>query len=74
MCIRDSVYADGGFGVLEIRQTHAGNDAVAQRHIGCLLYTSVYNVGGHNERPNIFIVKTIINQLHDRLQIGRAHV
>ena len=27
----------------------------------------VYNVGGHNERPNIFIVKTIINQLHDRL-------
>ena len=30
------VYADGGFGVLEIRQTHAGNDAVAQRHIGAL--------------------------------------
>ena len=28
----------------------------------------VYNVGGHNERPNIFIVKTIISQLHDRLQ------
>ena len=28
----------------------------------------VYNVGGHNERPNIFIVKTIIHQLHDRLQ------
>ena len=28
----------------------------------------VYNVGGHNERPNIFIVKTIIAQLHDRLQ------
>ena len=27
----------------------------------------VYNVGGHNERPNIFIVKTIIEQLHDRL-------
>ncbi|MDD3428573.1 MAG: dTDP-glucose 4,6-dehydratase [Oscillospiraceae bacterium] len=27
----------------------------------------VYNVGGHNERPNIFIVKTIIHQLHDRL-------
>ena len=27
----------------------------------------VYNVGGHNERPNIFIVKTIIAQLHDRL-------
>ena len=25
----------------------------------------VYNVGGHNERPNIFIVKTIINQLQD---------
>lgn len=28
----------------------------------------VYNVGGHNERPNIFIVKTIIEQLYDRLQ------
>ena len=28
----------------------------------------VYNVGDHNERPNIFIVKTIIAQLHDRLQ------
>lgn len=27
----------------------------------------VYNIGGHNERPNIFIVKTIIQQLHDRL-------
>ena len=27
----------------------------------------VYNVGGHNERPNIFIVKTIIAQLSDRL-------
>ena len=28
----------------------------------------VYNVGGHNERPNIFIVKTVIAQLHDRQQ------
>ena len=28
----------------------------------------VYNVGGHNERPNIFIVKTIIAQLRDRLK------
>ena len=28
----------------------------------------VYNVGGHNERPNTFIVQTIIRQLHDRLQ------
>ena len=27
----------------------------------------VYNVGGHNERPNIFIVKTIIEQLNQRL-------
>ena len=27
----------------------------------------VYNVGRHNERPNIFIVKTIIQQLHERL-------
>ena len=25
-------------------------------------------MGGHNERPNIFIVKTIISQLHDRLK------
>ncbi|MDO5702852.1 MAG: dTDP-glucose 4,6-dehydratase [Lachnospiraceae bacterium] len=28
----------------------------------------VYNVGGHNERPNIFIVKTIISQLAERLR------
>jgi dTDP-glucose 4,6-dehydratase len=28
----------------------------------------VYNVGGHNEKPNIFIVKTIIEQLHERLK------
>ena len=27
----------------------------------------IYNVGGHNERPNIFIVKTIISQLQNRL-------
>lgn len=27
----------------------------------------VYNIGGHNEQPNIFIVKTIIRHLHDRL-------
>ena len=35
----------------------------------------VYNVGGHNERPNIFIVKTIIAQLRERLNdegIGEA--
>ncbi len=30
----------------------------------------VYNVGGHNERPNIFIVKTIIAQLHDKVDAG----
>ena len=30
------VHTDGGFGVLEIRQTNAGNDAVAQCHIGAL--------------------------------------
>ena len=30
------VHADGGIGVLEIRQTYAGNDAVTQRHIGAL--------------------------------------
>ena len=28
----------------------------------------VYNIGGHNERPNIFIVKTIIKQLSERLE------
>lgn len=28
----------------------------------------VYNIGGHNERPNIFIVKTIIAQLSERLR------
>ena len=28
----------------------------------------VYNIGGHNERPNIFIVKTIIEQLSERLR------
>ena len=27
----------------------------------------VYNVGGHNERPNIFIVKTVIQMLHDKV-------
>lgn len=27
----------------------------------------VYNIGGHNERPNIFIVRTIIAQLSERL-------
>lgn len=28
----------------------------------------IYNVGGYNERPNIFIVKTIIVQFYDRLK------
>ena len=28
----------------------------------------VYNIGGHNERPNIFIVRTIIKQLSERLK------
>jgi len=27
----------------------------------------VYNVGGHNERPNIFIVKTIINYIKENV-------
>ena len=30
----------------------------------------IYNVGGHNERPNIFIVKTIIAQLHEKVDAG----
>ena len=33
-----------------------------------LIPLMINNVGGHNERPNIFIVKTIIAQLHDRLK------
>ncbi|NCB33818.1 MAG: dTDP-glucose 4,6-dehydratase [Erysipelotrichia bacterium] len=28
----------------------------------------IYNVGGHNEKPNIFIIKTIISELHERLK------
>ena len=31
----------------------------------------VYNIGGHNERTNLFIVKTIIQQLHNKLQDDR---
>ena len=31
----------------------------------------VYNIGGHNERPNICIVKTIIAQLSERLHTIR---
>ena len=27
----------------------------------------VYNVGGHNERPNVFIVKTILEYIHDHV-------
>lgn len=27
----------------------------------------VYNVGGHNERTNLFIVETIVNYLHDHI-------
>lgn len=27
----------------------------------------VYNIGGHNERPNLFIVKTIISYIHDHV-------
>ena len=29
--------------------------------------SEVYNVGGHNERPNIFIVKTVIEYLHSNV-------
>lgn len=28
----------------------------------------IYNIGGHNEYPNLFIVKTIIKRLYDRLK------
>ena len=41
------VYTDGGCSVLEIRQTHAGNDAVAQRHIGAL------RIGGRGFRSGL---------------------
>lgn len=27
----------------------------------------VYNIGGHNERPNIFIVNTVIDYIHDHV-------
>lgn len=33
----------------------------------------VYNIGGHNEKTNIFIVKTIINQLQERLNDQRIN-
>ncbi len=35
-----------------------------------------YNVGGHNERPNIFIVKTIISYIHDNVdaQVGEQMI
>lgn len=34
----------------------------------CKAIDMVANGGGHNERPNIFIVKNIIEQLHDHLK------
>lgn len=36
----------------------------------------VYNVGGHNERPNIFIVKTILQYVHDHVdeQVGEQMI
>lgn len=30
----------------------------------------VYNIGGHNERPNIFIVRTIIDYVRDHVDAG----
>ena len=55
MQIRDWLYVEDNCEAIDMVAT-GGKDG------------EVYNVGGHNERPNIFIVKTIIEQLHDRLQ------
>lgn len=30
----------------------------------------IYNVGGHNERPNVFIVNSIINYVHDNVDVS----
>ena len=55
MGVRDGVYVEDHCEAMDM-VTEGGRDG------------EVYNVGGHNERPNIFIVKTIIAQLHDRLK------
>ena len=55
MQIRDWLYVEDHCKAIDM-VTEGGRDG------------EVYNVGGHNERPNIFIVKTIIAQLHDRLK------
>lgn len=54
MQIRDWLYVEDHCKAIDMVAT-AGKDG------------EVYNVGGHNERPNIFIVKTIIEQLSSRL-------
>ncbi|MDO4566182.1 MAG: dTDP-glucose 4,6-dehydratase [Oscillospiraceae bacterium] len=38
-------------------------DLVARRGVP----GEVYNIGGHNERPNVFIVETIIDYLHEKV-------
>lgn len=55
MQIRDWLYVEDHCKAIDMVAT-AGKDG------------EVYNVGGHNERPNIFIVKTIIEQLSSRLK------
>lgn len=54
MQIRDWLYVDDHCKAIDMVAT-AGRDG------------EVYNVGGHNEKPNIFIVKTIIEQVGKRL-------
>lgn len=54
MQIRDWLYVEDHCKAIDM--------VVNDGHIG-----EIYNIGGHNEHPNIFIVKTIIHQLHDRL-------
>ena len=54
MQIRDWLYVEDHCKAIDL-VLHNGKDG------------EVYNIGGHNEKPNIFIVQTIIKQLSERL-------
>lgn len=55
MQIRDWLYVEDHCKAIDMVVNHGKNG-------------EVYNVGGHNEHSNMFIVKTIVEQLHRRLQ------
>lgn len=55
MQIRDWLYVEDHCKAIDMVVNHGKNG-------------EVYNVGGHNEHSNIFIVKTIVEQLRRRLQ------